>query len=211
MTSFHSGQATWTIDNLPDILYVLEPGPEHAKPATTTPTSPIFVFGKRVKNYLLLPRQISSNVEGWRLEAWMRTDRRVTAEDILDRINPKFGITVEDLNARRAEFLDEFHLVDWDSDECGTIKSKLTAAGIGPSLNSTRGLTPGLIDPARGEAGDRIPIPPGFRYVLVPRGNRTPHPDDHHYPVPLPGDIDVGIFSSPLPVHELQPTGNIDM
>lgn len=35
----------------------------------------------------------------------------------------------------------------------------LKASGIDTENNSTRGLTPGLIDPSKGEAGGRIPIP----------------------------------------------------
>jgi hypothetical protein len=41
----------------------------------------------------------------------------------------------------------------WDIDRM------LKAIGIDTQDNSTRGLTPGLIDPSKGEAGGRIPIP----------------------------------------------------
>jgi hypothetical protein len=178
MTSFHSDQATWTIDNLPEILYVLQPGSEHAKSRAATPASPLFIFGKKTRSYRHLPRQISSKVEGWQLEAWMRTDRRITTEDILDRINPSFGTTMDELETRRAAFRDKFHLAHWDSHVYGVVVFKLKAAGIDPGLNSTRGLAPGLVDPAKGVAGGSIPVPPGFCRFLVPCNGRTLHSDD---------------------------------
>lgn len=74
----------------------------------------------------------------------MRIDRRITTEDILDRINPSFGTTMDELETRRAAFRDKFHLAYWDSHIYGVVVFKLKAAGIDPGLNSTRGLTPGL-------------------------------------------------------------------
>ncbi|RJE20019.1 hypothetical protein PHISCL_07648 [Aspergillus sclerotialis] len=166
ITSSHPGQTSWSIDNLPDILYVLHPTAAHTKSRNAILMTPFLSFGKRVKNYLVLPRQISSRVEGWRLEAWMRTDRRITAQDIIDRINPRYGITVDDIMARREEFREKFHLANWDARPNSILKTKLVVAGLDPKSNSTRGLTPGLIDPKKGEEGGRIPLPPDTLHVL---------------------------------------------
>lgn len=139
---------------------MLHPTAAHTKSNNTMPISPFSSFGKRVRSYHVLPVQISSRVEGWRLEAWMRTDRRITAQDIIDRINPRYGITVTDIKARRVEFREKFHLADWDARPNAVLKAKLIIAGLNPNSNSTRGLTPGLIDPKKGEEGGRIPLPP---------------------------------------------------
>lgn len=142
--------------------------------------TPFLSFGKRVKNYLVLPRQISSRVEGWRLEAWMRSDRRITAQDIIDRINPRYGITVDDIKARRAEFREKFYLANWDTRPSSAIKSKLVAAGLDPKSNSTRGLTPGLIDPEKGEEGGRIPLLPDTLHALGHSNEESVHLSDFH-------------------------------
>lgn len=96
------------------------------------------------------------------MEAWIRTDRRITAKDILDRINPSFGITVNELEERRAVFRDKFHVTNWGKHGYGIVKSKVAAAGFDPASNSTRGLTPGLIDPGKGRGGWPYPRPTWF-------------------------------------------------
>lgn len=118
------------------------------------------MFGKHIRDFQVLPRQISSKVEGWRLEAWWRLDRRIEAQDILDRINPKYGVSMLDLEMRREQFRRSFRVADWRSQSSvNEITRLVKMAGIDPHLNTTRGLTPGLVDPSRGEAGGRIPIP----------------------------------------------------
>lgn len=61
---------------------------------------------------------------------------------------------------RREQFRRSFRVADWRSQSSvNEITRLVKMAGIDPNLNTTRGLTPGLVDPLRGEAGGRIPIP----------------------------------------------------
>ncbi|KAI9041646.1 uncharacterized protein KD926_006544 [Aspergillus affinis] len=162
-TAPHAEQESWSITNLPDILYVLRPGTENAKCRHRVHRNVGPIFGKMIRNLPVLPTRLSSQVEGWRLETWMRLDRRVTPADIMDRINPLFrsNMTENDVEYRRHLFRQAFLVAHWGNqksinDVCRLVK------GIGrdPKMNSTRGLTPGLIVPAEGEAGGRIPLPP---------------------------------------------------
>ncbi|PLB43173.1 hypothetical protein P170DRAFT_481123 [Aspergillus steynii IBT 23096] len=162
-TAPHPEQENWSITNLHDILYVLRPGTENAKSRHRVHSNVGPIFGKMIRNLPVLPNRISSHVEGWRLETWMRLDRRVTPEDILDRINPAFrgSITEHEIEARRALFRQTFHIAHWGNQRSmNEISRMVRHSGRDPKLNSTRGLTPGLIVPAEGEAGGRIPLPP---------------------------------------------------
>ncbi|OJJ48878.1 hypothetical protein ASPZODRAFT_164479 [Penicilliopsis zonata CBS 506.65] len=159
-TSIHAEQMHWSVNSLPDILYVLKPTSQHAKSRKSIKIASFEIFGKPVREFAVLPRQISSRVEGWRMEAWLRLDRRLTVKDILERIDPKYNISVEQLERRRKFFRDTFHVACWGPIKTTSeISLRLREAGIEPALNTTRGLTPGLIDPSQGEAGGRIPIP----------------------------------------------------
>lgn len=161
-------QANWSLDNLPDILYVIRP-PEEYRSKATLPVqkSSYRIFGKHVNDFeTILPRQISSNVEGWRLEAWMRHDPRITAEDIIDRVHPFYRkyISSVQIHNRRKEFRKQCNITCWeagpDNNENVKITNLLEECGYEPwSTNSTRGLSPGLINPAVGEAGGRIALP----------------------------------------------------
>lgn len=92
-------------------------------------------------------------------------DRRIEAQDILDRMDPRArahnGVEETELEMRREQFRRDFYVADWRSqvsinDLARTMKSK----GLDPvATNSTRGITPGLIDPEKCESAGRIPIP----------------------------------------------------
>ncbi|KAL4819441.1 hypothetical protein BDW67DRAFT_130481 [Aspergillus spinulosporus] len=164
-------QANWSLYNLPDILYVIRPPAEYRSKATLpVQKSSYRIFGKQVNDFgTILPRQISSNVEGWRLEAWMRHDPRITAEDIIDRVHPFYrdNISSVQIHNRRKEFRELCNITCWeagpnDNDNI-RISSLLEECGYEPwSTNSTRGLSPGLINPAVGEAGGRIALQEGL-------------------------------------------------
>lgn len=159
ITAPHPDQSHWSINNLPSVLYALR-GSQYSKSRARVRTTESKIFDKHVRDFQVLPRQISSKVEGWRLEAWWRLDRRIEAQDILDRINPKYGVTMLDLETRREQFRRSFRVADWKSQSSvNEITRLVKMAGIDPNLNTTRGLTPGLTDPSKGEAGGRIPVP----------------------------------------------------
>ncbi|KAL4747123.1 hypothetical protein BDW72DRAFT_209856 [Aspergillus terricola var. indicus] len=167
-------QASWSLYNLPEILYVIRPPDEYRSKATLpVQKSSYRIFGKHVNNFeTILPRQISSNAEGWRLEAWMRHDPRITAEDIIDRVHPFYRkyISSVQIHNRRKEFREHCNITCWeagfDNNDNVKITNLLEECGYEPwSTNSTRGLSPGLINPAVGEAGGRIVL----QEVLVRR------------------------------------------
>lgn len=117
----------------------------------------------------MLPRQISSQVEGWRMEAWFRMDRRIKPQDFLDRIHPNCNIGIEELEYRRRSFRKDFKVALWGSgSSIAALTRELKARGIDPAWNTTRGLTPGLIDPAKGEAGGRVPLPGSWQAHVHP-------------------------------------------
>ncbi|KAK1145783.1 hypothetical protein N8T08_004024 [Aspergillus melleus] len=161
-TAPHPEQENWSITNLPDILYVLRPGTENLKSRRRVHKNIGPIFGKMLRNLPVLPTRISSQVEGWRLEAWMRLDRRVTPADIMDRVNPPFRVnmTEDDVGYRRRLFRETFHIALWGSQKSmNEVGRMVMGIGRDPKMNSTRGLTPGLIVPAEGESGGRIPLP----------------------------------------------------
>ncbi|RLL99976.1 hypothetical protein CFD26_107598 [Aspergillus turcosus] len=159
-TAPHGDQAYWSLENLPDVLYVLRPRANYRKSRHRVYKTTNAITGKQINDFAVLPSQISSNVEGWRLEAWMRLDRRITQQDIIDRVNPKYKLTADEIETRRENFRRNFHVANWNVQKSvWDIDRMLKASGIDTENNSTRGLTPGLIDPSKGEAGGRIPIP----------------------------------------------------
>ncbi|GIC89828.1 uncharacterized protein Aud_006256 [Aspergillus udagawae] len=159
-TTPHGDQIYWSLENLPDVLYVLRPRTDYRKSRHRVYKTTSAITGKQINGFPVLPSQISSNVEGWRLEAWMRLDRRITQQDIIDRVNPKYTLTAEEIESRREIFRNTFHVANWNAQKSiWDIDRMLKAIGVDTQNNSTRGLTPGLIDPSKGEAGGRIPIP----------------------------------------------------
>ncbi|GFF87501.1 hypothetical protein IFM47457_07517 [Aspergillus lentulus] len=159
-TTPHGDQTYWSLENLPEVLYVLRPKTDYRKSRHRVYKTTSAITGKQINDFAVLPSQISSNVEGWRLEAWMRLDRRITQQDIIDRVNPKYKLTAEEIESRREDFRSAFHVANWNVQKSvWDIDRMLKAIGVDIQKNSTRGLTPGLIDPSKGEAGGRIPLP----------------------------------------------------
>ncbi|KAL2865641.1 uncharacterized protein BJX67DRAFT_382609 [Aspergillus lucknowensis] len=161
-------QMNWSINNLPNILYTINPGIEHRAGVVPVRKTRARLFGKHINDLPTLPPRISSMVEGWRLEAWRRLDPRITPEDVIDRVHPDYRMNISEIeiHRRRAEFRRLFHVSCWDPGfeyTFATVSRALELVGLDPQTNSTRGLTPGLCNPGLGEAGGRIPLPPGFK------------------------------------------------
>lgn len=188
-TAPHPDQEGWSIISLPDILYVLRPGTANAKCRHRVHSNVGPVFGKMLRNLPVLPNRISSHVEGWRLETWMRLDRRITSQDIIDRVNPLFRVNINDhdVEYRRHLFRQKFHIAYWgDQKSMNEICRMVKYTGRDPKLNSTRGLTPGLISPAEGEAGGRIPLPPTHPMHNAPGPGGANGVHDQPAPPPMP-------------------------
>ncbi|KAL4800995.1 hypothetical protein BDV19DRAFT_384006 [Aspergillus venezuelensis] len=163
-TSYHHEQADWSWSNLPDILYQLNPNSQedrHKEPRLM----PYPIHGKYLRRLPILPDNISSTVEEFRVEAWQRMDARIFLDDITARMHPDFRIKNNALQQRGVRFRQSFNLKAWRSGnkrstelEIALLK-KMDEAGLDINSNSTRGITPGLIDPKAGEAGGRVPLP----------------------------------------------------
>ncbi|KAB8078398.1 hypothetical protein BDV29DRAFT_2346 [Aspergillus leporis] len=174
-------QQDWSWANLPDILYQLFPSASEKKDRKSDPPLMSYPIHGQYLHYIpILPDNISSTVEEFRVEAWMRLDRRIRLKDITDRMHPEFRIQGNALQQRGVRFRQQFSMVAWDSGNKrsqnlkeGLIK-KIREQGIDPSQNSTRGITPGLINLALGEAGGRIPLPDGFNKERRTRRGRKP-------------------------------------
>ena len=145
-------------------MYVFKCPEGAEKKKAPTPRN-VKIHGVDVREVAILPDNISSRVESWRVEAWTRLDRNLKLDDITCRMHPTYRITNNTLQTRVGRFRAAFHLSKWVSGnpKSGPLEEKIVAAmvekGIDPKANSTRGLTPGLIDPAQGEKGGRIPLP----------------------------------------------------
>ncbi|KAI9374926.1 hypothetical protein BJX61DRAFT_550535 [Aspergillus egyptiacus] len=166
-TSSHPGQADWSWMNLPDILYQLRPTVK-PKRAEEPPLMPYLIHGRRLRSFEILPDNISSAVGEFRVETWMRLDPRITLKDITDRMHPSFRITENALQQRNVRFRQAFAMIAWGSGNKRSLQleenliKKMKALGLDVNSNSTRGVTPGLICPELGEAGGRVPLPPGW-------------------------------------------------
>lgn len=97
MTSPFPHQDEWSEDNLPVILFYVkppksiydkqEPGllKEDGKVVKVDKSGKLDENGTALRDIEILPRHISLLVPGWLVEAWRRTDPRITYADILDR------------------------------------------------------------------------------------------------------------------------------
>ncbi|KAI9924457.1 hypothetical protein ASPWEDRAFT_167435 [Aspergillus wentii DTO 134E9] len=163
-TSDHPDQKDWSWENLPDILYQLKPDKDQPKLPTPRVKS-YTIDGRPLRDLPVLPDRISSVVEEFRVEAWQRLDRRVHLGDIVARMHKDFEINCNALQQRSVRFRQEFGLLTWgtgnkrSNDLENILMPKLHAAGVDLLANTTRGYTPGLINPVLGEAGGRIPVP----------------------------------------------------
>ncbi|KAI9837462.1 MAG: hypothetical protein M1819_007110 [Sarea resinae] len=162
-TSFVPEQASWSFDNLPDIIYQYKPSPGWLKKGQQQVEKKMHpVFGIPIRIIPCLPDHICSNVEPWLIECWLRTDSRIEWGDILARIQGRACPKWNTLQMSVFRFREDFFMLSWKSRGRKTttrdehLVSLLKQKGIDPAKNSTRGLTPGLVDPARGEYGGRI-------------------------------------------------------
>jgi hypothetical protein len=78
-------------------------------------------------------------------------------QDITDRMHPDVRIEKNALQQRGVRFRKAFNMLAWGSGNKKTavmeaeLVEKMRQKGIDPAANSTRGLTPGLINPALGK------------------------------------------------------------
>ncbi|KAB8264045.1 hypothetical protein BDV32DRAFT_135434 [Aspergillus pseudonomiae] len=171
-------QNDWSWTDLPDILYQFEPEDKRDR-KSDPPRMRYPIHGEYLRDLPILPDNIASTVEEFRVEAWMRLDRRIRLRDITDRMHPVFRIQDNALQQRSVRFRQQFSLIAWDSGNKRSqqlkqdILQKMQHIGLSPSLNTTRGITPGLINPALGEDGGRIPLPNQYNKVKrVARGRK---------------------------------------
>ena len=116
--------------------------------------------------------QIALDEHWWRIEAWRRLDPRITYEDISMRQRPKDG--VRSAESQRAEHnrlyvrvrsnREAFSILNWyPKPNTGLEYTDRIRARFSPQQlrdNSSRGVTPGLINLEKGEVpGNRVPIP----------------------------------------------------
>lgn len=76
-------------------------------------------------------------------------------------IRAHHGIEESELEMRRERFRRNFRVADWRSQvSINDLTRRMKIEGFDPvSTNNTRGITPGLVDPEKGESAGRIPIP----------------------------------------------------
>ncbi|WEW56609.1 hypothetical protein PRK78_002057 [Emydomyces testavorans] len=162
-------QRDWSIHNLPDILYQLKPTQKNKKTKSPVPMkeSP-YPDEPKLRHFDILPDRISTNVEDWRVETWKRLDARIRLRDITDRMLPDKRLQRNALQQRLVRFRQQFSFLTWGKPNQGSIRHEakvvamLAERGIDLALNTTRGLSPGLIDPNDPSKG-RIPIPSDYK------------------------------------------------
>ncbi|KAE8142230.1 hypothetical protein BDV38DRAFT_236162 [Aspergillus pseudotamarii] len=191
-TTFQPDQDDWSWTNLPEILYQFEPGDRRTRKSEPSLMS-YPIHGEYLRDLPILPDNIASTVEEFRVEAWIRLDRRIRLRDITNRMHPLFRIQDNALQQRSVRFRQQFSLIAWDSGNKRSqqlkqdILRKMQDIGLPPSMNTTRGITPGLINPALGEDGGRILLPnqynKGKRVARGRKPSKTPvqeEADAHH-------------------------------
>ncbi|KAI9719109.1 MAG: hypothetical protein M1812_003739 [Candelaria pacifica] len=198
VTSFHPGQAYWNLENLPNIIYRFKPAiqdrvawyyprPDQKQDANGNlmwdPKYPQDdMSGRPIYDFEILPDRIGTAEQEWYFEAIRRLDQRVEWKDILARMQPDHRPAPNTLNMRCLRFRQKYCMGCWDprgrfseSKEGEDIIHKLTPQQ--KQNNTTRGTTPGLRNPALGEAtGNRIPTPQQrnpFLSVQRPRKSKT--------------------------------------
>lgn len=124
-TSSFPNSDKWSKDDLPEILLYLKP------PKSKYAGQPVGLLkedgkvvkvgghGKPLRDFPILPRHISVDVEGWLVEAWRRIDPRITYPDILDR-------QTEDLD-KGIKKLDKNALQNRCRRECRTVLGNWTS------------------------------------------------------------------------------------
>lgn len=115
----------------------------------------------RNKAWLTIPLvQIGTREEWWYFEAIRRIDPRVRWIDILMRMEPENRLTTNRLNNLAGRtWRPLYKMIAWHGTPKGNGLSKYTQVVINAlspgqiAGNSTRGSTPGLVNPAFGRAG----------------------------------------------------------
>ncbi|KAL8689951.1 MAG: hypothetical protein Q9218_004498, partial [Villophora microphyllina] len=174
-------QAHWTRDNLPDVLYIIHPPKEwetyrkSGLPQPKLDAQGRIIYEKwpadpekprPLLDFPHLPDQIGSQEHWWVFEAWRRLEPRARWRDFTMRIQgpekpPANNIQMDLLRGR-----EEWGLVTWFEislhKEENKARDKALACLTKEQIrnNTSRGFTPGLINPALGEAGGRIPTTP---------------------------------------------------
>lgn len=180
MTSFHPGQAHLGWNHLPESMYTWAPRPQdgpgddNENPPQKQDADGRPMFGKEqadaeneptfcpLEDWWFLPESISTAVEGWELENWMRLGRgRLEYDQIRLRMNlRRVRPTPNTAQMRALRSREENSQACWwnktgksdpKSDTILRAMSKGDAAvaqGI-VTRNSTRGFAPGLINPSQ--------------------------------------------------------------
>lgn len=108
VTSDFPGKAEWSEIDLPDILFYIHPPTsqyEGVKVENLIEDGEHVVSdapdGHYIRQFEILPRNISLDVPGWMVEAWRRLDTRIGYQDILDRqyADPDLGLKKHTKNA----------------------------------------------------------------------------------------------------------------
>ncbi|KAL5043942.1 hypothetical protein BDW71DRAFT_209742 [Aspergillus fruticulosus] len=181
-TSYHPDQAHWSWEDLPDILYQLSPDDDERR-LKDPGLMKYPIHGKYLRNFPVLPDNISSTVEEFRVEAWQRIDARICLEDITARMHPDFRIKNNALQQRGVRFRQAFNLKAWRSGNKRSAQleadllRRMEELGLDINSNSTRGITPGLVNPQLGEEGGRVPIPKGWRIRKMGNNKSTANND----------------------------------
>lgn len=89
-TSFHPGQSwLWEGCLAPQQAFLEPPVMRFPRPAYLTNGKGAYIlsiYGTKIRDLPILPRRISTEVEGFRIEYWMRVDPRVQMKDMMDRM-----------------------------------------------------------------------------------------------------------------------------
>ncbi|KAL8796520.1 MAG: hypothetical protein Q9195_001194 [Heterodermia aff. obscurata] len=110
-------------------------------------------------DFEILPDRIGSEEHWWRFEAWRRLDPRIRWCDISMRMETPYRISDVLLRSRVSRPRPRFNMLSWVQGPQGQTANDAIVRGLTPAqvqANTTRGSTPGLIDPALGRAGGRI-------------------------------------------------------
>ena len=92
------------------------------------------------------------------MEAWRRLDPRIRWIDIHMRIEPSNRPSIDTLRSRVSRPREKYHVISWFTSPTSGMNPKIVNAltDAQRARNTTRGTTPGLIDPHNKAAG-RIP------------------------------------------------------
>ncbi|KMU76163.1 hypothetical protein CISG_05531 [Coccidioides immitis RMSCC 3703] len=135
--------------------------PVQLKPSPYYGQAPIRVFD-------ILPDRISSNVEDWRVEAWLRLDRRIRLKDITARMAPDFAMTTNALQQRNVRFRQLFNIVSWGKDQEERARkraadnAKKSAASFEVKTTPTSSPITSRVDYTAGQNGYAANSPSGY-------------------------------------------------